>query len=179
MKTLICAAIGITLIAGAGCAKKEKPALTIGSIEVTAPEFEKALASSRFIGGGKKERKEFLDTFISRKLMLKEAEQRGLDKDPSFLDDIQMFWEQSLLRKVIAYKARELSSSVNVSDGEVRAYYDTHKGEDFGGKELSLVYNEIKRILFKEKQAKALEEWAEGLRKDASITIDNKLLGIE
>ena len=87
-----------------GCAKKEQSPIQIVLIQISSEEFEKDFLSSRFAQGGDKGRKDFLDNFISRKTMLLEAEKMGLDKDPEFLQDIQMFWEQNLLKLILDKK---------------------------------------------------------------------------
>ena len=96
----------ILLILG-GCAKKEKPAIEIGEIKVTADEFKEAFRASRFAEYKELGHADFLNTFLKRKLILKEAERLGLDKDPEFLKDVQYFWEQSLLKLVLARQSKE------------------------------------------------------------------------
>ena len=162
-----------------GCAPKDKTAVKIGSIEITQKEFETAFKkSSNSINPAKESRKQFLQALISRKLILKEAEKMGLDKDQEFLDSVQIFWEQSLLRLMLNEKIKELSAPIMVTEPEVRAYYEQHKAE-FTGKNEADAIKQIALELFKEKQKKALDEWVGSLRKNTKIKVDYKLLGIE
>ena len=110
-----------------GCAKKEKEVIKINDIEITREEFEAAFKSSSLADEGEAKRKEFLDIFISRKLMLVEAQRLGLDKDPKFLQNVQLFWEQSLLKLVLEKKMNELSLVINVDNKEVIDFYDKLK----------------------------------------------------
>lgn len=169
----------ILLLAALGCEQKEKPALEIGKIDVSAEEFDKAFRSSRFFDPKGSKRKEFLDTFIARKLMLNEAEEFGLDKDPGFLQDIQLFWEQSLLKLLISKKIKELSETIEIGDQMVRDYYEVNKKEKYSDKSLKEVAGQIKMALFKEKAAAAITEWVNSLRRKSKIVIDYKLLGLE
>ena len=168
----------IFLFLGKGAAGKDRPAIKIGRITVSAGEFDKAFKSSSFFREGKSSRKEFLDSFISRKLILREAEREGLNKDSEFLEDIQLFWEQSLLKLAISKKMNELSCSIKVNDKEIEDYYNEHKDRDFSNKKLNDVYGRIKLILFKKKQGKALQDWVNSLRENTKIKIDYKSLGI-
>jgi len=162
----------------AGCAKQEKPAITIGPITLTAEEFDSAYQRAKGSGGGSAGRKEFLDVLTTRKLVLLEAEILGLDKDPQFLESLQLFWEQSLLKLVLARKLNELSLICKVSDKEISDYYQRHKDSDFQGKELAEVQGQIKTLLYRIKQQLELQRWTTSLRKGTRINIDYGLLGI-
>ncbi len=163
---------------GCGQRDKEKTAIKIGRIDVTAQEFEEAFNSSSAAQENPSARKEFLDTFISRKLILKEAEREGLDKDPEFLKDVQLFWEQSLLKLMLSRKMKELSMDIKVGEDEIRDYYSMHKDEEFSGKSLSEVHDKIKWLLFHQKQKQALQDWIDSLKKKTRIDVDYKALNI-
>ena len=162
---------------GCGQRDKEKTAIKIGRIDVTAQEFEEAFNSSS-VQENSSARKEFLDTFISRKLILKEAEREGLDKDPEFLRDVQLFWEQSLLKLMLSRKMKELSMDIKVREDEIRDYYSMHKDEEFSGKSLSEVHDKIKWLLFHQKQKQVLQDWIDSLKKKTRIDVDYKALNI-
>ncbi|MDD5347022.1 MAG: hypothetical protein PHT59_00235 [Candidatus Omnitrophica bacterium] len=162
----------------AGCAQKEKPAVTIDDIRITAQEFNDAFAKENMFQQGQLSRKEFLDLYLSRKLMLKEAEELGLDKDPQFLTSLQLFWEQALLKLVLARKLNELAVSARVSEEEIDSYYQRHKDIDYAGKELSEVHDQVKFLIFKIKQRLQLKNWESGLRRRAKIEVDYDLLNI-
>ena len=164
-----------------GCAKKtsEESAITIGKIKVTKTEFENAFERFNFDKQASIEtRKAFLDNYIDRKLLLKEAEDLGLDKNEEFLQDVEDFWQQALLKLTLDKKTKELFLSIKVSDQEISGLYKAHK-DDFPGKDLANVYSEIKLILLKEKQKKALSDWLSTLRQKTDIKINYKLLGLE
>jgi hypothetical protein len=170
--------VGLLFICS-GCAKKEKTALKIDGIEITASEFNKAFQSSALMGLKTSGKKEFLDLYISRKLILKEAEKAGLDKTPEFLQQIQLFWEQSLLRIMLAKKINELSLELKVTDQEVKDYYGKQKQALYQDRPLSEVGEQIRLSLLRLKQTRALEKWSASLKDKSKITVDYKLLGID
>jgi hypothetical protein len=167
------------VLAGCSHAKPEPAVIKIGSIKITQTEFEQAYKVLTGKPGDPASKKEFLDTFISRKLILREAERLGLDRDPAFLSDIQLFWEQSLLKLVLDRKIKELATAVSVNDDEVIALYNAHRDAEFKGKDIAAVYDEIKYSLLKEKQRQAIQEWVNSLRGGTRITTDDKKLGLE
>ncbi|MBN3040577.1 MAG: SurA N-terminal domain-containing protein [Candidatus Omnitrophica bacterium] len=171
----------VLLFLTTGCElfSRQKPAISIGKIKISKQEFDDAFASSIFRSGDIEARKQFLERFISRKLILQEAERLGLDKDPQFLKDIQLFWEQSLLKLALSKKIKELSLDTQVSDAEVRKYYDNNKDIEFMGQEIAQVYDQIKWLILNEKQRDAIKEWADSLQKDTEIKIEYDLLGIK
>jgi hypothetical protein len=176
MKRLFVAIFVMLLFAG--CAKKEKPAIAIGPITITAAEFEQAYQKSKISRSGTLSRKEFLDVLVTRKLILQEAEELGLDKDPQFLDSLQIFWEQALFKLVLARKLNELSLSGKISEKEISDYYFRHKDSDFQGKELAEVHDQIRMLLFRIKQQLQLQNWTKALKKNAKVSIDYGLLQI-
>ncbi len=153
-------------------------AIEIGPVRVSAEEFETALARAQIPQNDPLKKKEFLDAFIARKLMLLEAEKMGLDKDPDFLSSLQLFWEQSLLKLVIAKKMDEITGGLKVSANEISEYYVKNKAF-FSERSLSESRGEIKLILFKEKQRQAIEQWSSSLREGASVHIDFEQLGLD
>ncbi len=84
-----------------GCQSKEPQQVVVarvGSYVITQDEFEEAYKNSAY---GRKNnpfyRSAFLNNMINQKLILLDAERRGLDRNPQFLRMIENFWQQSLL----------------------------------------------------------------------------------
>ena len=178
MKKLIVLALLVLLASSCiGSKENEKPAIKIGKIQISSQRFQREFEVSSFAREGKK--KDFLETFISRKLILLEAEKLGLDKDPEFLRDVQDFWEQSLLKLVLDKKIKELVVDVSIDEEEIRLYYMKNKGKEFADREFDQVYSQIKWMLLRDKQQDAVENWADSLKNNAEVVIDYKLLGIE
>lgn len=178
MKRMLYLALMCCLMAGSGCGAKQEAAITIDHIQITAEEFEEAFKMSRFAAMGQKGREAFLQNYVSRKLMLKEAERLGLDKDPQFLGDIQFFWEKALLKSIVSRKSEEVVLDVTVSNQEIRQYYQKHRENRFTDKKLPEVRDQIQWLLLQEKQSQAIAAWADSLRVKADIKINFKRLGM-
>jgi hypothetical protein len=177
-KTLITLVIGLLLT---GCAQenKDKVALRIGEIKITAEEFEQAFKRSRPSQRGAEARADFLDNYISKKLILKEAEELGLDKEPEFLQDIQIFWEQSLMKRILSRKSKEISPTIRVTEQEIQEYYRKYKNSSYANMDIQQVYDQIHWILLKQKQSQAIKDWIESLEQDVKIQKDEQLLGTD
>ena len=102
----------------------------------------------------------------------------GLDKDPGFLQDIQSFWEQSLLKRVLKVKKSELTSVLNVKESEIVAFYNKHVDVAYKDRLLSDVRDQIYQILKKEKQQSMIKKWIDSLDGAARIEVDYKKLGM-
>ncbi len=178
MKRIFCFFLMAVIFVGCSKGIEQDTVITIDDVKITASQFEQAFQRSRFAAMGEKGRKAFLDNYVSRKLILKEAERLGLDKDPQFLNDIQLFWEKALLKLVLLKKSHEFVKHTNIPDAAIAAYYQQHKDAQFTGKDLSEVREQIKWTLLQEKQNQAMGAWAADLKKEADIDIDYKRLGV-
>ncbi len=160
------------------CAKRERTAIEIGKISVSAEEFNRAFKKSPYQKESGKGRRQFLDRIIDKKLILSEAENLGLNKDPHLLQDLQLFWEQALLKLTLEYKSRELLSSIKIGDEEMERYFKENIQPQYSSKTFSEMKEAIKKILAREKQNELILEWIESLRNKAAIHIDYDQLGI-
>ncbi len=179
MKKIVLAIMISFLMVGCTQNEKEKTALKIGDIEITASEFERDFERSSPSQTDSSAREAFLNNYISKKLLLKEAENLGLNKDPEFLLSIQIFWEQALLKNILSEKSQEFSSRVRVSEQEVKEYYDKFKNSSYANMPMQDVYDQITWILLKQKQSQAIQEWIESLEKKVKIEKNYKLLKID
>lgn len=179
MRSVLLMMVCLMPLLASGCVKNEKPALVIGSIKIPAAEFDAAYQDAKVQMSRELSREEFLEMYINRKLFLKEAETLGLDKDPQFLLGLQLFWEQSLMKSVIARKLNESTLIIRVSDNEIAEYFERHKDTDFSGKTLPEVRNQIKVLLFQVKQKLELQHWMKTLRSGAKVSIDHDMLRVE
>jgi hypothetical protein len=169
----------VVILLSVSCAPKEKTAISIDGIKITKAEFEKDFEKFNFSKPDTTTaRKEFVDNIVNRKLILKEAETTNLDKDPAFLEDVQDFWEQSLLKIAVDKKAKQLFMNIKIEDKEIDDFYNANK-DKFENKPISDVYGEIRLILFKKKQQDAVTEWIDSLKNKANVKVDYKLLGLE
>ncbi|MDD5441287.1 MAG: hypothetical protein PHZ27_03670 [Candidatus Omnitrophica bacterium] len=178
MKKIFSYLFVILVIAGCGNFENKKPVIVIDDIKIYQNEFDTAFKDFSSEMNNDDDKKDFIDTFIMRKLILKKAEELGLDKDKELLADLQIFWEKALYKLVIERKMKELSSRVAVSDLEVQQYYVNNKETDFVDVDMSTAYPQIKWFLTRKKQQEVFQEWADSLKDDVKIYIDNEAIGL-
>jgi peptidyl-prolyl cis-trans isomerase C len=78
--------------------------------------------------------KKFLEKYAEFKLALIDAKKTGfVDK---IKDDIENFKRKIVVDKFIEYKKKQLSSSIKISDKELKDYYEKHKKEYSKGEEV-------------------------------------------
>ena len=178
MRKIFIMIAGLSVLFLGGCVKKEKPAITIGPTVITVEEFQQAYDKANQSRNGQLSRREFLNSLVTRKLILQEAEQAGLDKDQQILEGLQIFWEQALMKLVLAKKLNELSLITRVSEKEIADYYQRHKESDFSGKDISEVHEQIRMLLLRIKKQLEVQRWTSSLKRKAKINIDYGLLQI-
>jgi len=177
-KRIVVISLVVFLVGGCGRAK-EPVVIQIGDISASAADFERAFRHSPYSAADTPDsRKEFLDNYINRMLILQEAVDRRLDRDKEFLSNVEAFWQQSLIKIMLDRKIKEIAGSVSVSDAEVQAYYQAHKAADYMDKDLQSVYNSIKWKLLNDKQQEAVNGWLDSLRKSSKIRIDYNSLKV-
>jgi len=178
-KRIIAIAFIIFFLCGCGRAK-EPAAIKIGNVSASASDFERAFKESPYSAVNTVEsRREFLDNYITRMLILKGAVEKGLDKDEEFLKNVESFWQQSLIKIMLDRKIKELSKNVEVSDIEIKDYYEAHKSTEFKDKGLQFVYEDIKWKILNNKQQEPVNAWLNSLKKSSEIDIDYNLLKIK
>lgn len=110
MKYLACVT-AILLFCGCGTNHRpEKIVAKVGEYTITQDEFEEAFQLSRYSKDDTPQLREtFLNNMINEKLIVLDAQARGLDKSDDFLSMIQQYWEQSLITMAVRAKAKEFS----------------------------------------------------------------------
>jgi len=164
-----------------GCSvRKEKRGevlVKINNYEITQAEFEEAFKASSFGRTDNLEsRKEFLNNLINQKLILQDAQRKGLDKDKNFLKMIERFWEQSLLKITLDKKSKEIAGSTYVNDKTIEEIYQRMVKEGKTSKPYDRMYQQIKWELTKAKETQLMSEWINNLNKKAQIKINYSLL---
>lgn len=69
-------------------------------------------------------KKDFLNELITRELLLQEARQRKLDRDPALNSQVEAFRERLLLEAMLK---QEVENKIVVSDEELSSYFEAHK----------------------------------------------------
>lgn len=93
-----------------GCSKKPEKNNVVAKINdytVTIEDFEQEKKMA--LSGASKE--EILDDIITKELLLEEAQKMGFDKDKKFMKEIENYWKQALIKRIISYKGNEFLES--------------------------------------------------------------------
>lgn len=112
---ILSALIGYALIPAR--VPENKAALIINGKTVSADEFNKLFSSQ---SGPHPDRETFINSLITRELLIQESQKEGIDKEETFRRSIQNFYEQSLIKLLMDRKFASLGASV--SDDELNNY---------------------------------------------------------
>ncbi len=174
--------VGMILVSVSSCGTKEETeriVIQINNYPLTAGEFNELVQEVGIADEGPEARKMFLDTLVTRKLLLQEAAKQGLDKEKPFLKSIENFWEQSLLKTVIDNKMNEMVGKIKISNAELKIYYEQWLHQN---PESEKTFDEMKNLfatqLLKIKQSQILDKWIDDLKSKADIKIDKKAIDI-
>ncbi len=163
-----------------GCSRQpdnKRVLAKINNYEITQEEFEEEFKASSFSRTDTLEsRKEFLNNLINRKLILQNAQGKGLDKDKDFLKMIERFWEQSLIKLALDKKSKEIAGSVFVSDKTIEETYQNMLKEGKTDKSYDQMYGQIKWEIVKTQESQMMNDWVAELHKQANIIINYDLL---
>jgi peptidyl-prolyl cis-trans isomerase C len=116
-------------ITGLTPAEAKEVLVTVGTRAITLGDYVATLSRmdqfERLRYQTEERQKALLDEMIEVELLAQEAERRGLDKDPEVQLRLQKALRDELLRLVEA----RLPALEEISEREVRAYYDAHRSE--------------------------------------------------
>jgi hypothetical protein len=160
-------------------AHRSAPVLArVGGGEIYVDEFGEGFATSAFAARTDRveARREYLDTLINEKLILLDAQKKGLDRTPEFLTAVERFWAQSLLTAAMAAKTTELHRGVRVPDEDIRTIYAGMVRDGVTEKPYEAVYPQIKWQAEKQLEARLLDEWVRSLRAGAIVSVDENAL---
>ena len=109
--------------------QKKRVVARIGPRMITLEEFESRLnekspfVRARYNSPNRKQ--EFLDSLIRFELLALEAENKGYDKDP----DVVLAHKQAMVRRFVAEEVAQLVRMKDVTDADIKAYFDAHKDD--------------------------------------------------
>lgn len=105
------------------------PLATVDDVTITVGEFQEQLnRQSPYVRArytALEEKKNFLDSLVSFEVMAKEAQRRGLDKDP----EVVRTMKQVMIQKLIKEEFSEKITPESIPEEELRAFYKQHESE--------------------------------------------------
>ncbi len=103
-----------------GCTKKpdkNKIVAEINNYQLTVDDFKQEAKMN--ISGASNE--QILQDIITKELLLQEAQKNSLDKNRRFMKEIENYWKQTLIKRLIYIKGEEFLASVEgIENKELR-----------------------------------------------------------
>jgi len=154
---------------------------------ITEETMEEELSSlpeqARVLFLSQSENKELLNMIINQEILYQEAKKKRLDKDKRLKEAVEKFKKISMVKLLLA---EEIEGKAQVSDEELKKYYEENK-EEFrlnapGRKEhgqlmsFDVVKELVRQRLMAEKQQKVFASYMEGLKKKHKVEINEEAL---
>lgn len=120
----------IFLLLFSGCAKPpdKEIAAYVNNEPIYASELKREIArkakSDLTFKLTPEAQREQLENIINKKLIVQAAMKKGLAQEERFVNTIQAFWEQTLIRDFIDYKNKQAQDYIFVTDQDINKYYD-------------------------------------------------------
>jgi peptidyl-prolyl cis-trans isomerase C len=184
-KLCICVVVLLCLVA---CAKKDSTKegtavlATIDGESITLDEFNHELdripMNMKMLVAGQDGKKTYLDRLIVKRLILKEAKKEKIEGEKDFQERLSEIKDQLLIESILKKK---VMTNIQVTDEELKKYYDTHKDQFKRPREINTRHIVLKtEEEAKQVQAKLLkgEDFAE-LARNYSIEPNAKATGGE
>jgi len=124
--------IYVLILSIAGCGRDTgangKVIARINDYSLTIEDFMSeadAAFTSRYLPKDHDQAKErLLDELITKKILILEAQDKGLDKKKQFMKEIERYWEQSLLKSLVREKSNEVQKKIGATKEEVKKEYN-------------------------------------------------------
>jgi len=102
-----------------GCEKKPDKSQIVAEVnnyQVTIDDFKQEARMD--LSGASKE--QVLQDIVTKELLLQEAQKMNLDKDKHFMKEIENYWKQALIKRLINIKGDEFLAASKTSDGKAK-----------------------------------------------------------
>jgi len=154
---------------------ESKPVCKVNDYVITEEDFRRALSESALYqsqaGLTQDNRKSVLDEQIRKELLIQTAVNLGLDKEAEFRQTIERYWEQTLIATLIKMRCAQVGNTIFVSREDIENRYRELAAANAGLPALEEMAPALATEILEEKKSKALDDWTEELRKNASIRI--------
>lgn len=101
----------------------------INNYELTVADFKedptaaRQMADKYYSAEPLKAKEELLEGMITKELLIQEAQRLNFDKDKAFMEEIENYWEQALLKLLVQKKLKEFSRIIKVDNKDVQNEY--------------------------------------------------------
>lgn len=143
----------------------------IGEREITMTdlenEIEKLPSSVQSQFKDREGKLKFLQQYVGTELLYDTALRRGFDKNKEVIEGAFQMKKQLMINKLLA---EEIPQDIQISEGEIKLYYDAHK-EDFKDKKLNEVKSQIESELKRNKQQEAYNKLVQKMMEAERVKI--------
>ena len=169
----------MALVATVACSQQpkeqSKPIVKVNEYTISEDAFRTRMASVAYYRGmgalSLEDKKDLVDQEIKKELLIQEAMRLGLDKDDSFRQAIEKYWEQTLITTVVKQKMEAIQKNTIVTAEEVNKAYQEMAKSDANCPPLEKVSSSIEKKILEDKKTEGLNAWTEELRKKAKIFV--------
>ncbi|MCE5194169.1 MAG: SurA N-terminal domain-containing protein [Nitrospiraceae bacterium] len=183
MKKVLVLILGIFILVG--CSKdgsKKNPVLAkVDGSAITKEDLSRELEAlpvfAQKMFDGEEGKSRLIDEIVKKELLYKEAKKKGLDKDPAYAKKIADTQKLILISTLLE---KEIDSKVNVSEQEIKDFYDKNKAniKDKSGRQYK--FEEVKGYLTQQissqKQKEAFDAYIENLKKTYKVEINKQAI---
>jgi len=155
--------------------QQSKPLAKVNNYVIEENNFRRELAASAYFhdikGLSYEDKRKFLDSRIRKEILIQQATKLGLDREETFRQAIERYWEQTLISSLLQRKSAELEKEVIVTSDEVEKRYLEMKKTEAKLPPLAEMKEELAREIREEKKTSALEAWMKGLQDRAEVVV--------
>ena len=110
---------------------KKKVVAKINNVALTVEDFKgeaNPLLMKKYSSySSLKQKDQVLEELITKEILLQEAQRLNLDKQKSFMKEIEGYWEQALMKSLINRKLQEFSPLIQVNSQDILEEYNRLK----------------------------------------------------
>jgi peptidyl-prolyl cis-trans isomerase C len=128
---VVCLLLVMVFIHGNVSAKDDDVVAKIGDRKITLSEFNKILGyldseKQKLVEKNQQFKENLLQQYIQGIVISNLAKKEGFDKNPELKEQLEMIKDNYI---AIEYLKKEVTNKVEVSEGDIKAYYESHKDE--------------------------------------------------
>jgi len=97
-----------------GCGSPNGPEDVVAKVDgynMTIDDFNIEIEHSSHVARRYKELEELLDIAIRKQILIQEAQRQGLDREESFMQTIERYWEQALIKELLDKQIEKMTDS--------------------------------------------------------------------
>jgi hypothetical protein len=174
-RVLVIGLLALMLSCGGEVSEEKKSVAKVNDYVITADAFRRELSASvRFhdvVGLTLEDKRDCLDSQIRKELLIQEASRLGLDREETFRQTIEAYWEQTLITALLKHQMARLEKEILVTRDEIEQHYRQLSQNDPNPAPLEEMKTLIEKAVREEKKTEATEKWIKDLWNAADITI--------